>query len=173
MADNFTANAGSGGATFASDDVGSVQYPRVKITHGADGSADGDVSSASPMPARLAPLATGGCTIFRSIDLDETEEEVKGTAGTVYGVWFSNTATSTRFLKFYNATAASVTVGTTTPVLTLALPGNASDDISGVFAIAQGIAFGTAITVAATTGVADNDTGAPGANEVLVNIFYA
>lgn len=173
MADNFVANAGSGGSTFASDDIASVQYPRVKITHGADGSADGDVSSASPMPARLAPIATGGCTIFRSLDLDETEEEVKGTAGTVYGVWFSNTATTTRFLKFYNATAASVTVGTTTPVLTLALPGNSADDISGVFSIPQGIAFGTAITVAATTGVADNDTGAPGANEVIVNIFYA
>ena len=36
-----------------------------------------------------------------------------------------------------------------------------------------GIAFGTAICVAATTGVADNDTGAPGANEVVGTIFYA
>lgn len=173
MADNFTANAGSGGATFASDDISSVQYPRVKITHGADGSADGDVSATSPMPSRLVPLATGGCSIFRSLDLDESEEEVKASAGTVYGVWFSNTATSTRFLKFYNATAASVSVGTTTPVLTLALPGNSADDVSGVFSIPQGIAFGTAITVAATTGVADADTGAPSANDVIVNIFYA
>jgi hypothetical protein len=36
----------------------------------------------------------------------------------------------------------------------------------------MGIGFGTAITVAATTGVADNDTGAPAANDVIVNIFY-
>jgi hypothetical protein len=36
----------------------------------------------------------------------------------------------------------------------------------------MGIKFDTAITVAATTGVLDNDTGAPGANEVIVNIFY-
>lgn len=172
MADNFTANAGSGGSIFASDDIGSVQYPRVKITHGADGSADGDVSVTSPMPVRLVPLATNGASIFRSIDLDETEEEVKATAGTVYGVWFSNMATSTRFLKFYNATAANVTVGTTTPVLTLAIPGNSSDDVSGVFSIPHGIAFSTAITVAATTGIADNDTGAPAANDVIVNIFY-
>ena len=28
------------------------------------------------------------------------------------------------------------------------------------------------ITVAATTGLADNDTGAPGANEVIVNVLY-
>lgn len=49
MADNFTANAGSGGSTFAADDIGSVLYPRVKIAHGADGSAT-DASAASPMP---------------------------------------------------------------------------------------------------------------------------
>jgi hypothetical protein len=36
-----------------------------------------------------------------------------------------------------------------------------------------GIAFGTAITAAATTGVADADTGAPAANAVVVNILYA
>lgn len=171
MADNYTANAGSGGDTFAADDISAVKWPRVKIGHGADGSAT-DVSTASPMPVQLIGQAANGASVYRSIDLDETEEEVKASAGTVYGVAFSNLATSTRFLKFYNATAANVTVGTTTPVLTLALPGNASDDISGVLSFPQGIAFSTAITAAATTGVADNDTGAPGANEVLVNILY-
>jgi len=30
-----------------------------------------------------------------------------------------------------------------------------------------GIQFDTAITIAATTGFADNDTGAPGANDVI------
>ena len=121
---------------------------------------------------RIPQADEGGLSIFRSIDLDESEEQVKATAGNVYGIWFSNTGTSTRFLKFYNATAANVTVGTTAPVVTLAIPGNASDDISGVFSSAFGIYFDTAITVAATTAVADNDTGAPGANEVIVNIFY-
>lgn len=172
MADNFVANPGSGGSTFASDDISAVQYPRIKLIHGADGTNDGDVSTASPMPTRVLPVASGGCDIFRSLDLDETEEEIKASAGTVYGVWFSNVATASRFLKFYNATAANVTVGTTTPVLTLVLPGNSSDDVSGVFSIPQGIAFSTAITVAATTGLADNDTGAPGANDVVVNVFY-
>lgn len=118
------------------------------------------------------PHTNGGLTIFRSLDLDESEEEVKATAGQVYSLWFTNTATTTRWLKFYNATAASVTVGTTTPVLTLGLPGNASDDVSGVFGGAHGFVFDTAITVAATTGVADADTGAPAANDVIVNIGY-
>lgn len=172
MADNFVANAGSGGSTFAADDISSVMFPRLKMVHGADGTNDGDVSTANPFPVRVLPVAADGCSVHRSIDIDESEEEVKGTAGTVYGVWFSNMATSTRFLKFYNATAANVTVGTTTPVLTLAMPGNTSDDVSGVFSLPQGIKFDTAISVAATTGIADSDTGAPSANDCLVNVFY-
>lgn len=118
------------------------------------------------------PHAAGGCSIFRSLDLDETEEDVKTSAGTLYGWYIANTATSTRFVKFYNDTAANVVVGTTTPVMTLAIPGNSSDDVGANVLGGVGIAFGTAICVAATTGVADADTGAPGANEVIVNLFY-
>ena len=88
-------------------------------------------------------------------------------------MWATNVATATRFIKFYNATAASVTVGTTAAVLTIGIPGNSSDDVSGVFSVGgPGVAFSTAITVAATTGAADNDVGAPAANDVIVNIFY-
>lgn len=132
----------------------------------------GNTANTTPWLTTESPATAGGLSLFRSLDLDETEEEIKASAGQVYGMWFTNTATTTRFLKFYNATAANVTVGTTTPVLTLGLPGNTSDDISGVFSSTIGIAFDTAITVAATTGIADNDTGAPAANDVLVNIFY-
>ena len=83
------------------------------------------------------------------------------------------TATTTRWLKFYNATAASVSVGTTTPVLTIGLPGNTSDEITGLFSNGgMGIAFDTAISAAATTGLADADTGAPAANDVILNVFY-
>ena len=118
------------------------------------------------------PHTTGGLSTFLSIDLDESEEEVKGTAGQLYGWFIANTATSTRFVKFYNDTAANVIVGTTTPVMVLPIPGNSSDDIAANALGAMGIVFSAAITVAATTGVAHADTGAPGANEVIVNIFY-
>jgi hypothetical protein len=119
------------------------------------------------------PHTVGGCAIFRSIDLDETEEEVKATAGQVYGGLITNTATATRWIKFYNATTANTTVGTTTPVITWGIPGNATDDIGAAFNNGgMGVTFDTAITVAATTGVADADTGAPSANDVIVNLFY-
>ncbi|MBX2825823.1 MAG: hypothetical protein KTR33_13915 [Gammaproteobacteria bacterium] len=117
---------------------------------------------------------SGGTTIFRSIDLDESEEEIKSTAGQIYWIHAMNLATATRFLKVYNATAASVTVGTTTPVMTFPLATQGDTNGAGfTLSIPNGIALGTAITVAATTGIADSDTGAPGANEVIVNIGYA
>lgn len=48
MADNVEVSAGSG-TTLASDDIGGVQYPRVKCVWGADGSVN-DTSAAAPMP---------------------------------------------------------------------------------------------------------------------------
>lgn len=118
------------------------------------------------------PSDRSGLLIYRNIDVDEVDVTVKASAGQIYGLWFTNTAVATRFLKFYNATTANVVVGTTTPVITIALPGNTTDDISGVFSSAYGIQFDTAITIAATTGIADSDTGAPTANDVVVNLFY-
>jgi hypothetical protein len=115
------------------------------------------------------PNSTGeGLDIFRSLDLDETEEDVKTSEGKLYGYYIFNAATSVRYVKFYNATAANVTVGTTTPVMTVPVPAGSAANLIG----SVGIQFSTAICVAATTGVADSDTGAPAANEVVVNIWY-
>lgn len=120
----------------------------------------------------LAPHTAGGPTIFRSLDIDESEEEIKATAGQVYWIHAMNMVATARYLKFYNATAASVTVGTTTPVLTFPIPANSTTGAGFVFNIPQGIPFSTAISVACTTGVADNDTGAPGASDVIINVGY-
>ena len=275
MADNVTANAGSGGATFKTDDDGTAHWPYSKMAWGADntrtrvdtgaaavpiqdggnsitvdgtvavtgvataanqttiiGHVDGiegllttidadtsslagavsgtevqvDVVAALPAGTNaigklaansgvdigdvdvtsisagtnaignvgLIGRTSGGMTIFRSIDIDESEEEVKATAGQVFSITAFNTTAAPLYLKLYNATAANVTVGTTTPVLTFVVPGNADSDGAGfVWNNTIGYAFGTAITVACTTGVADNDTGAPGANACIVNIGYA
>lgn len=117
---------------------------------------------------------TGGTTPYKNLDVDESEDEVKGTAGQVYWIHAINLTAAPLYLKFYNATAGDVTVGTTTPVLTFPVPANADSDGAGFnISIPNGIAFSTAITIAATTGFADNDTGAPGANNLIVNLGYA
>jgi hypothetical protein len=50
MADNVGITPGTG-ATAAADDIGGVLYQRVKVSHGADGSAT-DTSEAAPLPTQ-------------------------------------------------------------------------------------------------------------------------
>jgi hypothetical protein len=52
VADNVGYTPGSG-ATVASDDIGGVQFQRVKLVHGADGVNAGDVSLTNPYPVTL------------------------------------------------------------------------------------------------------------------------
>jgi hypothetical protein len=184
---NVTVDNGAGGAAVNIQDGGnsitvdgSVSLAAA-IPAGSNNIGDVDIASALPAGANaigdvgLEPRTSGGTSIMRSIDLDETEEAVKASAGQVYWIMAFNLATSVRYLKFYNATVATVVVGTTPPVLTIPIPTQAAtaNGAGFVLAIPHGIEFDTAITVAATTGVADADTGAPGANEVIVNIGYA
>lgn len=133
----------------------------------ADGLSNVAVVASFPYSHDGDNWTRAGATIFRSIDLDETEEEIKASAGVLYGYDFSNVNAAGRYLHFYNATAANVTVGTTTSVYTLYLPAESS----GHFTFGPtGLAFPTAITAAATTDVAGS--GAPGLNDVLLMAFY-
>lgn len=128
----------------------------------------GNTANTTPWLVTPTPATSGGLSTFRSIDIDETEEDVKTSAGQVFGWYLTNLATTRRYIKFYNATAASTTVGSTPPFLTIPLDAGQSANVEWV----NGISFSTAICVAATTALADADTGAPGANEVVGNIFY-
>ena len=123
----------------------------------------------------LQPHTNGGLSVFRSLDLDESEEEVKATAGCLYKLRLTNRTTSARYVKLYNATAANVTVGTTTPIDTIVVPGGTSADLCTVVTESfggVGLTFDTALCLAATTALADNDTGAPGANDVVATAYY-
>lgn len=61
MADNFQTNAGSGGNTFASDDVGGVHYPISKLGHGGLDSVT-LVSTASGLPVGVRDSNSVGVT---------------------------------------------------------------------------------------------------------------
>jgi hypothetical protein len=170
MPDNYVTNAPTGGGpSFASDEIGGVQHPRVKVQWGADGTV-ADASAAAPIPVALTGIATApALTIFRSLDVDESEEEIKATSGRLFRIEITNRSTAARAVKLYNATLAGTTVGTTTPLWTYWLEGSASIDAD----YPLGLPFSTALCVAATTGLADDNTGAPSANDVTVHALYA
>lgn len=123
----------------------------------------------------FAVQETGTVTAYKNLDCDESEDDIKTSAGTLYWIHVVNLANAVRYLKFYNATAANTTVGSTTPVLTFPIPTMGDTNGAG-FTLSfgpKGVAFSTAICVAATTGLADNNSGAPGANEVVLNAGYS
>ena len=118
----------------------------------------------------IAPQTSVGLAVSKNLDIDETEDAVKTAAGQLYGYYLFNRSTSeVRYFKFYDGLVADVVVGTTAPVMVLAVPANSA---ANVFTDIGLHAFTTAITVACTTGVLDDDTGAPGTNDCVGNIYY-
>lgn len=155
MSDNFTANAGSGGSSFAADDVGAgLLVPRVKVSQGADGTAQDN------------------WTGFRLISAGSTNAtNVKNAAGAIGFIYAVNLNAAVRYLKLYNK-ASSPTVGTDTPVATLPIPASATG-AGFMIPIPGGVGFATGISLALTTGVADADTAAVAANDILIWLGYA
>lgn len=116
---------------------------------------------------QLHSATTGGHTIYRSLDLDETGVSIKGSAGQVFGWYICNQAAAARYVKLYNK-ATAATVGTDTPVMTLVIPAYGACNVE----YANGITFSLGISAGATTALADASTAAPTANDVVFNLFY-
>lgn len=108
-----------------------------------------------------------GAIPYQSNDLDESSEQIKSSAGVIYGYhWFNTHATLTRYIKWYNA--ASPTVGTTPTLFITPMKPNTEGHL---WCGPPGIGFTTAMSVAATTGFADSDVGAPGLNEIFLTVY--
>lgn len=152
---NGTVGTGTLRVTLASDSTGQVALAAGSATVGNVG---------------LVTRTSGGLSISRVISAATTNAtSAKGSAGQVYSIMASNTNASARYLKLYNK-ASAPTVGSDTPVMTILIPPNSSG-VVGQWP--HGIAFGTGIAYAITTGVADADTGAVSANENVVHVMYA
>lgn len=117
------------------------------------------------------PHTTGGLTPHKAISAASTNATgLKASAGQVYGIQVFNLNAAARYLKLYNK-ASAPTVGTDTPVKVIMIPGNTAG-AGAVSNWAYGVTFDTGIAYALTTGIADSDTGAVAANEIVVNIDY-
>lgn len=94
MADNFVANAGSGGSTFAADDVGSVLYPRSKLVWGVDGSVV-DASATNPLPVALRDAAGNAVTTTSGwVDVQIKGDSTLTTVGLMASATFTPAASS-------------------------------------------------------------------------------
>ena len=119
----------------------------------------------------VARATTGGATPYHYVaaaGANQDSQSVKGSAGTLYGVQLGNVAAAARFVKLYDKATAPTSADT--PVKTLIAPASGG---SNVPIPAQGIAFAAGIAFRVTTGMADNDTGAATAGDVVVDLDYA
>lgn len=118
-----------------------------------------------------APSITNGWATFNatsgdgSTALTNTAQQVKATVGTVGGWYIYNPNPSATYVNFYNATSASVTVGTTNQQMVIPIPANAGANVE----FGNGITFATAISISATTTGGGNS--AP-ATALEANIYY-
>lgn len=117
--------------------------------------------------ASIFPDTTGGLTAFMSLSVSAAQS-VKGSAGSLYGYYAFNKDTKINFLKLYNL-SAGLTLGTDVPVLTIPLP--ISGGANAWFG--NGIAgFTAGIQMAATSGLAVDNTALPAASAITVDLFY-
>ncbi len=120
-----------------------------------------------------ARATTGGIVApFRLLSSAATTNAtlVKNAPGRMVLIMGRNNAAAIRYLKFYNKNSAP-TVGTDVPVLTIALDASAKFEID---LNPYGQYFTTGIAFAITGAVADNDTTAIAAADILaLNIWYA
>lgn len=108
--------------------------------------------------------AIGSTNYFNSA-LTSTKVAVNASGGNVYGYHIYNPNGSTAYVQFFNVASASVTVGTTTPNMVVAIPPLGWADLDG----GMPIGFATALTVAATT--TSTGSGNP-TNGLMTNIRY-
>lgn len=91
--------------------------------------------------------------------------------GVVYSIDAFNNGTVLAYLKLYNSSTA--TCGSGTPQARYLIPFIAAS-AGGAISLpnVNGDAYVNGITVCLTTGIADNDTGAPAAGAYIVNIHW-
>ena len=127
-----------------------------------------NLASDQTVPVICKPTTSGGCSVYKNLTINATGVSIKGSAGQVYGWYLYNNASATRYVKLYDS-ASAPTVGTTVPYITIGIPSLSAANVFSEI----GIPFSAGIGIGGTTGVADANTGAPTANDIVGNIFYA
>lgn len=160
MADNLLIPISGGTATVRTKDRGAGHDQVLTL-------ADSGGALLTFTGSGRVPVALPSAAPWRLISAASTNAQVvRNTAGVLHAWHLSNLhATELRVVKLYDKASAPV-VGTDTPVLTLPLPAGSQANV----ALPVGVTFAAGIAVAITGAVADSDTTAVGAGDVIVNL---
>lgn len=147
--------------------VNAIGALKVEIFDGGDShTVDGTVSVSGTVTVDLSTnndvtvstAATGGASTINSTSSDggtaltNSAQAIKASAGSLVGYFIYNANSQVAYVQFYNTAQGSVTVGTTNPLFMLAIPPSSAANLWMV----GGIAFGTAMSWAATSTAGGN-----------------
>ena len=93
---------------------------------------------------------------------------IKNSAGTLWSAVISNSAAAARFVKLFNL-AVAPTVGTSVPVLTIAVPAGGTVSVTGG---SNGLRFATGIALSITAAAADADATAVAVSDVKAALSF-
>lgn len=171
---NLHAVVDSGTITTVST-VTSVTAIANALPAGTNNIGDVDVLSLPAIPAgsnnigavSLGPNTAGGLSTFHLASAGSTNAtNIKATPGQVFGWYIYNSNAAARKVVFHN-TAGTPTAGASV-LFSLMIPPTSGANVE----MTNGIVFGTGIGITTVTGLADSDTAAVAANDLIINIFY-
>lgn len=104
-------------------------------------------------------------TPYRNLDVDETGVVVSASPCKLSSAYIYNTSATDLYLKMYNKSTAATSADT--PIATYVVPTRSGLVFNFIH---RELPFNDGMSIRATTAIADNDTGAPAANSIVVNI---
>jgi hypothetical protein len=127
-------------------------------------------ATAGTQPTYIVGTTTGSATNLYTVNsaASANAASIKATGANLYGLSVMNTSAATKYVRLFNLTTAP-TVGTSVPIMVVAIPATSSKEIEYVPALR----FGTGLAVAITGGAAATDATAVAAGDVQLLVSYA
>jgi hypothetical protein len=139
----------------------------------------------STISARLAPVPTGiytqpvpvssnGLTPYKTLNCNNSTQQIVSTAATIYGIYFGNTSSVPVYLKIWDGVSSATFVSSTAATICLPIPANSTNFVAGNFTGGNGIGIkmSTGICIAGVLGANDGNSTAIGNSTLIVNLFY-
>jgi hypothetical protein len=168
LSSSFIASAGLSASVNQGNQGAQNQPWWVQPTDGTHSQPTGD-AAARPVHVTQDAQAAGGASKSTNRDLG-AKVQVKGSAGTLYGLLIESTIAAAAYVQVFDALTAGVTLGTTTPDIEIPVVGVTNPVFVPVSIPQPGALLSTGITIASTTASKGSSTSASG---VHVTLLYA
>lgn len=166
-----TVSLTTGSAPIGSLTTGTAPIGTVSLTTGSAPIGSLATGSAIVGQVQQVPTTSGGLTTFSLLVLTGSNaQNIKASAGQVYGWSVTNNSTNIAYVKLYD-TAGTPTTGSGTPKVRIMIPGN-TGGAGNNFSTDNGIAFTSGVGMTTTNGWADTDSTAVATGAFLLNLFY-